>query len=177
MSRILILAATAVFFAAQMLGSARASAVTYDLTLKDTFFGPESGTGTLTVNGPIVSGLEIFTSASGGGLNSLSFLIGGNNFTLGSALGTSSATFFNGSLISLAYAGALGGATLSLNTAGLSYFYLDFGNRSLASAGTISSSATPLPATWTMMLAGLAGFGFFLYRRKRPDTFTGMVAA
>src|ERR1700694_1970931 len=75
MSRILILAATAVFFAAQMLGSARASAVTYDLTLKDTFFGPESGTGTLTVDGPIVSGLEIFTSASGGGLNSLSFLI------------------------------------------------------------------------------------------------------
>ncbi len=27
-------------------------------------------------------------------------------------------------------------------------------------------SATPLPPTWTMMLIGLAGFGFFAYRRK-----------
>jgi uncharacterized protein (DUF2062 family) len=27
-------------------------------------------------------------------------------------------------------------------------------------------SATPLPPTWTMMLIGLAGFGFVAYRRK-----------
>jgi hypothetical protein len=27
-------------------------------------------------------------------------------------------------------------------------------------------AATPLPATWTMMLIGLAGFGFVAYRRK-----------
>jgi hypothetical protein len=31
-------------------------------------------------------------------------------------------------------------------------------------SGTIS--ATPLPPTWTMMLIGLAGFGFAAYRRK-----------
>jgi hypothetical protein len=33
-----------------------------------------------------------------------------------------------------------------------------------AAAGGVS--ATPLPATWTMMLIGLAGFGFVAYRRK-----------
>jgi hypothetical protein len=27
-------------------------------------------------------------------------------------------------------------------------------------------STTPLPPTWTMMLMGLAGFGFVAYRRK-----------
>jgi hypothetical protein len=30
----------------------------------------------------------------------------------------------------------------------------------------VKVSATPLPATWTMMLIGLAGFGFVTYRRK-----------
>ncbi len=173
-SRMVLVAATVVL-AAQVLGSS-ARASTYSLTLADTLFGPESGTGTLTVNGPIAGGLETFTSASGG-LSSLSFLIDGSDFTLGNALGTSSATFFNGDLINLAYAGALGGATLSLNTAGLFYSYMNLGDMGSASAGTISSSATPLPATWTMMLIGLAGLGFFLHRRKGSDTFTGMNAA
>jgi hypothetical protein len=36
---------------------------------------------------------------------------------------------------------------------------------------------TPLPASWTMMLAGLAGFGFFaVYRRKKNDS-TALAAA
>jgi len=30
-----------------------------------------------------------------------------------------------------------------------------------------SAVATPLPATWTMMLAGLGGLGFFAYRAKK----------
>jgi hypothetical protein len=34
-----------------------------------------------------------------------------------------------------------------------------------AAAGGVS--ATPLPPTWTMMLIGLAGFGFAAYRRQR----------
>jgi hypothetical protein len=176
MSRILISAATAVFLAAQMLGAAQASTVTYNLTLTDTF-GPEGGTGTLIVNGPITSGTNTFTSGSGGGLNSLSFLIDGSNFTLGSALGTSSATFSNGNLTSLFYLGALGGFKLSLGTVGLGYVYGDLFNLSHNSMGTISASATPLPPTWTMMLIGLAGFGFMLYRRMRQDGAEGMTVA
>jgi hypothetical protein len=31
-----------------------------------------------------------------------------------------------------------------------------------------SITSTPLPATWTMMLAGLAGIGFIAFRRKKP---------
>ena len=33
-------------------------------------------------------------------------------------------------------------------------------------------SATPLPPTWTMMLIGLAGFGFFAYGRNSKPAFT-----
>ena len=31
-------------------------------------------------------------------------------------------------------------------------------------------SATPLPPSWTMMLIGLAGFGFVAYRRQKQNT-------
>ena len=33
-------------------------------------------------------------------------------------------------------------------------------------AGTTAVSQTPLPPAWTMMLIGLAGFGWFMYRRR-----------
>jgi len=33
--------------------------------------------------------------------------------------------------------------------------------------GLVYLASTPLPATWTLMLVGLAGFGFFGYRRRR----------
>jgi hypothetical protein len=36
---------------------------------------------------------------------------------------------------------------------------------------TLAVSATPLPPTWTMMLIGLAGFGFVVYRRKAKPEF------
>ncbi len=175
MLRILPSAATVAFLVAQMLGTAQASTVTYDLTLSETF-GLESGTGILTVNGPIASGIQTFTSASGG-LSSLSFSIDGSNFSLANALVTSSATFFNGNLTSLFYLGALDGFQLSLDTLGLVYSYTDLLNIRHDTVGTISASATPLPPTWTMMLIGLAGFGFFLHRRKRRDEFTGMITA
>ena len=39
-----------------------------------------------------------------------------------------------------------------------------YGSETLATRGPLA--VTPLPATWTMMLVGLAGFGVFAYRRK-----------
>lgn len=33
--------------------------------------------------------------------------------------------------------------------------------------GTANVAATPLPSTWTMMLIGLVGFGYFAHRRKQ----------
>ena len=40
---------------------------------------------------------------------------------------------------------------------------------------TTASIATPLPATWTMMLIGFVGFGFLAYRGKK-NTATALAA-
>jgi hypothetical protein len=42
---------------------------------------------------------------------------------------------------------------------------------------TLSVSQTPLPPAWTMMLIGLAGFGFMMYRRSERDSVISMAAA
>ena len=42
-------------------------------------------------------------------------------------------------------------------------------------SGTLVS-ATPLPPTWTMMLIGIAGFGFAAYRRKSKATLMAVSA-
>jgi hypothetical protein len=175
-SRFLISAATAAFLATQMAGTA--GAVTYNLTLNNVL-GPEGGTGSFMVNGSVPStGLDIFTA--GNGLTSLSFSIDNNNFSLANALPGASVAFFNGSLKSIFYTGLLNGASFDLNTGGLFYSYVDLSDRTHSSAGTISDpspSATPLPATWTMMLIGLAGLGVMLYRRKERETSAATVPA
>ncbi len=46
----------------------------------------------------------------------------------------------------------------------------DYGSRTLTVYDGLEwgfTVAAPLPAIWTMMLTGLAGFGFVTYRRKR----------
>jgi hypothetical protein len=173
-SRVLMSAAAAAVLGAQMLGAAQASTVTYNLSLTSTK-GPESGTGSFIVNGPIAStGIQNF--AAGSGLVSMDFLIDGNDFKLSNASGAD-VTFLNGNLINIAYAGALGGITFNLDTLSLVYGYIDFNNLGHDSVGTISAAATPLPPTWTMMLIGLAGFGVMMYRRKARDTFVGAVPA
>jgi hypothetical protein len=40
-----------------------------------------------------------------------------------------------------------------------------------------SATATPLPASWTLMLAGLAGFGLLLHRRHRKTNSVALAAA
>ena len=88
MSRFLI-AAIVALVGAQMSGAALASTVTYDLTLSDTLYGPESGTGMLTVNGPVTT--NSFTS-NGGGLDSLSIVIDGQTYTLSNVVGLAEAS-------------------------------------------------------------------------------------
>jgi uncharacterized membrane protein len=43
--------------------------------------------------------------------------------------------------------------------------------------GIYENNFTPLPPTWTMMLAGLAGFGLLSYRRKKISSAAVQVAA
>jgi cbb3-type cytochrome oxidase subunit 3 len=35
---------------------------------------------------------------------------------------------------------------------------------------TITISGTPLPSTWTMLIAGFVGLGFFAYRGTKKGT-------
>jgi hypothetical protein len=57
------------------------------------------------------------------------------------------------------------------------FFHHFLGNlRGVDSAGFYSASlASPLPPTWTMMLIGLACFGFILYRRNGRDSIARVV--
>jgi hypothetical protein len=36
--------------------------------------------------------------------------------------------------------------------------------------GTIAISETPLPSTWTMLIAGFVGLGFFAYRGTKKNS-------
>jgi hypothetical protein len=78
-----------------------------------------------------------------------------------SDLASAEAFFSNNNLIDIALGGGLNNIQLAFNETmssgeGFSFNY--------AAAGGVS--ATPLPPTWTMMLVGLAGFGFVASRRK-----------
>jgi hypothetical protein len=81
-----------------------------------------------------------------------------------SDLASAEAFFSNNNLIDIALGGGINNIQLAFNETmssgeGFSFNYL-------ATGGV---SATPLPPTWTMMLIGLAGFGFVAYRRQRKD--------
>lgn len=65
-----------------------------------------------------------------------------------------------------------GGGTFSTGDGGTLQFTE---SDSLSFAANVSS--TPLPPTWTMMLAGLAGFGFLAAYRGRKNEFSALAAA
>jgi PEP-CTERM motif-containing protein len=147
------------------IGSNQASALSYNLTLMSG--STLEGTGSFSITGPVAgTGISNFTGSS---LTALNFVIDGNSFQLANAVLPASVTFFNGSLINIAYVGALSGFKLQLDTLGLGYLFTDAANWQLDSVGTISASATPLPGTLGMMLLGLGVLGFMGYRRTRTD--------
>ncbi len=169
MLRIMVLALVALV-GVELPYSAKASTVTYDLTLTD-LSGQQTGAGTLVVNGPLSNGISSFFS-NGGGLDSLSIGINGDPtpFTLSNAIGTAQAVFQNKNLSSLSYFGQEGNFQLDLYTSGLFYLYADIGNLALSSMGTISAvdppSATPLPPTLLLFAGGLLLLGLVASRRK-----------
>lgn len=166
-------AAIAAMAVGQMTAGAKASTVTYDLTLQGTAGGLVGGTGAFTVDGPINStGLETLTASDG--LN-LSFTIDGNSFSSAPG-GYASVTFNNGALASINYAGFLDSWSFSLVTGSLLYIYTDLVNPTHDTFGTISAqleatqvSATPLPAALPLFVSGLGGMGLLGWWRKRKD--------
>ena len=54
-------------------------------------------------------------------------------------------------------------------------------NNTTGASGTIDISATPLPSTWTMLIASLLGLGLFAYRgsknRRQGISMLGATAA
>jgi hypothetical protein len=58
------------------------------------------------------------------------------------------------------------GINIGTPAADVWYSKIGFGD-TLTISGSASVTATPLPSTWTMMLAGLGGLGFFAYRATK----------
>jgi hypothetical protein len=118
-------------------------------------------------SGPFL--IDLLGNASlGNGFDSALFQISDNGNVIVSqsfaSLASAEAFFSNNNLINIMLAGGLNNVQLALNETmstgeGFSFDY--------AAAGGLSP--TPLPPAWTMMLIGVAGFGFVGYRRKsRP---------
>jgi hypothetical protein len=54
--------------------------------------------------------------------------------------------------------------------------FVNWQSTSVNSDSTITIGATPLPSTWTMLIAGFAGLGFFAYRGSKKNA-AGIAAA
>lgn len=148
-------------------GSSKASTLTYDLVL-NSLTGQQTGTGMLTVNGPVSSsGMSVFTAGSG--LTSLNLSIDGYNFSLANeVLFNPTVSFYNGALTNIAYLGSLNGFQLDLGTMGLNYSFTDFANLSQSSVGTIlDPPATPLPPGLPLFVTGLAALVLLGWRKKQ----------
>jgi hypothetical protein len=106
----------------------------------------------------------ISNTSLGTGFDSATFQVSDNGNVIVSDtfanLASAQAFFSNNNLLNIMLAGGPNNIQLAFNETmrGGEGFSFDY--------GTASVSATPLPPAWTMMLIGLAGFGFVAYRRK-----------
>ncbi len=158
-----VIAAT--LFAALIPGAAKASTLTYNLSLNP-IIGTEGGTGSLTIVAPPVGSSGILTQ--GNGLTALDFKIDGLDFTLNN---TSEVTYFyqgsNLVLASIGYSGQIGTDklfTISLGSLG-GYAFNDSG---ILSVGSISAvSATPIPQSLPLLATGLGALALLGLWRKR----------
>lgn len=152
--------------------SAQAS-VTYDLTLTATSGGTSNGGGTFTISAPPLTGINqvsnyFQTPQSGSGtLLDLSIMIGGDSFTLTQKNNGSNplVQFTSGVLDDITYAGvAANGDSLQM-TSGFVFYTVQ--NRTQEFGTLTAVAAVPEPATWAMMILGVAGLGFMAFRRKQ----------
>ncbi len=164
--RALSITATAVVFVVSVPGAVKASTLTYDVTLTGS---PESGTGYFTITTPAVGTSGNLTE--GHGLTAMNFTIDGLNFAMNSL--SQIGYYYSGSTLvldNIGYTGTNGNFQLT-GISLVGYYFGDNGPNGWVydTNGTLSYhlAATPLPATWSMLLIGLAVFGFVSYRGTR----------
>ncbi len=172
------LIAAAVLAGAQIPSAVQAATLSYQVSL-NAIYGPESGTGSFTINAPS-SGSGTLT-AGGGGITALDFKIAGVDFLLDAS--TVIGYAYQGStlvLTGLIYGGQAGTNQLfsiSLGSNGL-YDFTDSANGSLNTIGSISISQTPLPGSLPLLATGtgiLVMVGW-LRRRKAASSLAGLVS-
>ena len=160
------LIAAAVLAGAQIPSAVQAATLSYQVSL-NAIYGPESGTGTFTINAPS-SGSGTLTA--GGGITAMDFKIAGVDFLLDAS--TAIGYAYQGStlvLTGLIYGGQAGTDQLfsiSLGSNGL-YDFTDSANGSLNTIGSISISQTPLPDSLPLLATGLGVLAMMAWWRKR----------
>jgi hypothetical protein len=171
------LIAVALIVGSQGLLAGQASALTYDVTFT-AINGPESGSGSFTINPPS-SGGGILTAANGG-LQGLSFMFSdptnssGPRVTFGIDSSSSVSYFYQGSTLVLAgliYGGQVGTDALLSITLGSSggYIFTDNapGGSAFGSFGSVSVSQTPLPTSLPLLATGLGALAMIGWWSKR----------
>jgi hypothetical protein len=169
--------------------AAPAFATPYDFTFVSAVGQPSYDlAGVFTTGAADGPGFDI-TSISGtiSGPNALSTtiaaLVPGNATPPNTLTGPDGYTYDNIFLTSAPYFTSTGGALFTSNTGDVYNFYSIGGLTYLSTtdsggafivpnaqpgvSGTFTATATPLPASWTMMLIGLVGLGFVGYRQGR----------
>jgi hypothetical protein len=161
------LIAAAVLAGAQVPSAVQAATLSYGVSL-NAIFGPESGTGSFTINAPS-SGSGTLTGGSGG-ITALDFKIDSLDFALNAS--TAIGYAYQGStlvLTGLIYGGQVGTNQLfsiSLGSNGL-YDFTDSANGSLNTIGSISISQTPLPDSLPLLATGIGILAMMGWLRKR----------
>ena len=160
---------------------AKAITVDYTLTFTGTGGTKADGTGTLVINE--TSPLNSFTENSLGDIVSLQVKLGGLTYnfspnSFAADIGTNQ-TFYSLTGSSLGVTGPTG-LTETLILGGSGFNITNPGGPNLDDGKfTIGPgvAATPLPPAWTMMLIGLAGFGFVAFRRNNKISRLALNAA
>jgi hypothetical protein len=167
----------AILFAVQIPGAAKASTLTYNLSLTPLCCGTESGTGSFTIMAPPVGSFGTLTEGNNG-LTAMDFKIDGLDFKLNNS--SEVTYFYRGSslvLASIGYSGQIGNdQLLSISLGGVGGYSFSDGVLGDNTIGSISISATPLPTTLPLLATGLGALGLVGWWRKRKAS-AGLAAA